>query len=177
MNRRHLTILFIAGIAALSVMLFLVWCPPDACRTLHIQTYTISSLEEYRQFLLDEAAFTSSHHARAVRLHCADLRDDVVNAFKTERLMLGISKPTGMKSDHAQLGPVQAWHQGRLLHLLNKTSENHQTLDAWSMKVRENVAEQQHHDLSFLPRLFGGVILHVHNRQIPIVLFSDQPCL
>lgn len=29
---------------------------PEACRALHIQTYTIASLDDYRQFMLDEAA-------------------------------------------------------------------------------------------------------------------------
>lgn len=175
MNRRHSTMLLVAGLAALIVVIFLAWCPPDICRALHIHTYTISRLDEYRQFLLDEAAFTSSHHARAVRLQCPTLRDDVVAALKTERLTLGISNPDGVKAESARRGPVQAWHQGRLLHVSKGTSEN-QELDAWTMRVRESLTDRTEKDLSFLPRLFGGVILHVRNRQIPIVLFSDQPC-
>ena len=176
MYRRHLTMLLVAGVAALIVVIFLAWCPPDACRALHIHTYTISSLDEYRQFLLDEAAFTSSHHARAVRLHCPNLRDNVVAALKTDRLTLGISHPNGVKSESARQSPVQAWHQGRLLHVSKGTSENHQELDAWTMRVRASLVDRTEKDLSFLPRLFGGVILHVHNKQIPIVLFSDHPC-
>lgn len=177
MKRPQTTMLILAGTAALAVVMFLARCPPDACRALHIQTYTISSLDDYRQFLLDEAAFTSSHHVRAVRLHCSDLRDDVVATLKTGRLTVEIVKPTGAKSDSAPHGPLQAWHQGRLLHLSNAMAENRQELDAWAMRVRDSLADRTAKDLAFLPRLFGGVILHAENRQIPIVLFSDQPCV
>jgi hypothetical protein len=176
MKHPQTTMLILAGVAALAVVIFLSWCPPDACRALHIQTYTISSLDEYRQFLLDEAAFTSSHHARAVRPDCEDLRDDVVTALKTERVTLGGSNPNGLKPESGRRGPVQAWHQGRLLHVSKGTSENPQELDAWTMRVRERLTDRTNKDLSFLPRLFGGVVLHVHHKQIPIVLFSDHPC-
>jgi hypothetical protein len=177
MNRRHLTIILVAGLAACVVMIFLAWCPPEACRALHIHTYTISSLDEYRQFLLDEAAFTSSHDVRAVRLHCEGLRDDVVTALKAGRLTFETSKPIGVKSNSAPYGPLQAWHDGRLLHLSSATAAHRQELDAWAVRIREGLADRTTKNLSFLPRLFGGVILHVQNRQIPIVLFSDQPCL
>lgn len=177
MNRQHTTMLFIVWPAALVVVVFLAWCPPDACRVLHIHTYTISKLDEYRQFLADEAAFHQLHRVRAVRLDCSGLRDDVVTGLQTGRLILGINKSNGAEGKGPLLGPIQPSHQGRLLHLVNRTSENHQELDVWAASVRENIAEQQHHELSFLPRLFGGVIIHVHNKQIPIVLFSDHPCV
>jgi hypothetical protein len=177
MNRWHLSILLAAGLAVLLMVIFIVHCPPDACRALHIQTYTISSLDDYRQFLQDEAAFTSLHNVRAVRLHCASLRDEIVAALKTDRLTLGTSHQSGAEDEKARRDTIQAWHQGRLLHLSKGTSENHQELDAWIMRVRESLTDRTKKDLSFLPRLFGGVILHVQNRQIPIVLFSDQPCI
>ena len=143
---------------------------------MHIQTYTIASLDDYRQFLLDEAAFTSSHHARTVRLHCDDLRDEVVAALKTERLRLGISQPTSSRSDQVLSAPVDAWHQGRLLHISMPAPRNRQEVDEWGSKVRESIARRTDKELSFLPHLFGGVVLHVQKRQIPIVLFSDRPC-
>ena len=174
MKRQHITLVLVAGLAALVVVISLAWCPPDACRVLHIQTYTISNLDEYRQFLVDETAFIALHHVRAVRVNCSDLRDAVVTALKTERLKLGTSKPNGFTSESAPRGSVQAWQQGRLLHL--STPENHQEFDSWAMRVRASLTDRTQHDLSFLPRLFGGVILHVQNREIPIVLFSDQPC-
>lgn len=177
MNRRHLTIILAAGLATCIVMIFLAWCPPDACRALHIHTYTISSLDEYRQFLLDEAAFTSSHKVRAVRLHCEDLRDDVATTLTAGRLTFETSKPIDAKSDGAPYGPLQAWHNGRVLHLSTATVAHREELDAWAMRVRESLADRTTKDLSFIPRLFGGIILRVQNRQIPIVLFSDQPCL
>lgn len=173
MQRRYIAVVLIAGLAALIVVISLARCPPDVCRALHIQTYTIASLDEYRQFLVDEAAFTALHHVRAVRVNCSDLRDAVVTALKTGRLKLEISKPNGFKSQSAH-GPIQAWQQGRLLHLA--ASENHQEFDTWARSVRESLTDREQHDLSFLPRLFGGVILHVQNRELPIVLFSDQPC-
>ncbi len=174
MKRQHLILLLIAGLAALVSGVFLAWCPPDACRILHIRTYTISSLDEYRQFLADEAAFTTLHHVRAVQANCADLREAVVNALNTERLTLGASRPGGLPSEGASHDPVRAWQQGRLLHLT--PSENHREFDSWAMRVRESLTHRRRSDLSFLPRLFGGVILHVRNSEIPIVLFSEQPC-
>jgi hypothetical protein len=176
-NRKLLTMLALAGLAALLVVLFLVWCPPDACRALNIQTHTISELDEYREFLADEAAFHALHRARAVRLDCSALRDDVVTTLENGRLTLGISEPNGAQGNSAQVGPVKAWHQGRLLHLGNGTFENREESEAWAVSVRESVAERQGHELAFLPRLFGGLILHVHNKETPIVLFSRNPCI
>lgn len=174
MKRQHILLLLIAGLAAMAVVMSLVWCPPAACRVLHIQTYTISSLDEYRQFLRDEAAFTALHHVRAVRMNCSDLREAVVTALNTNRLMSGASKPNGITFESAPSGPVQAWQQGRLLHL--STSAHHQEFDSWAMRVRERLTDRIPHDLSFLTRLFGGVVLHAQKRTLPIVLFSDQPC-
>lgn len=176
-NRKLLTMLVLVGLAALVVVLFLVWCPPDACRALNIQTHTISELNEYRQFLPDEAAFEALHRVRAVRVDCSALRDDVVTTLENGRLTLGISEPNGARGNSAQVGPVKAWHQGRLLHLGNGTFENREESEAWAVRVRERVAEQQGQELAFLPRLFGGVILHVHNKETPIVLFSRNPCI
>lgn len=176
-NRKLLTRFVLAGLAALSVVLFLVWCPPDLCRVLNIQTHTISRLEEYRQFLADEAAFKALHHVRAVRFDCPALREDVVEALETGRLTLGASESNGTRSSNVPAGPVKAWQQGRLLHLMNGTSEDQQGPDAWAVRVRNIVAEQQRQELSFLPRLFGGVILHVHHKELPITLFSRNPCI
>ena len=173
MQRRHITLVLIVGLAALSIVIALAWCPPAACRFLHIQTYTISSLDEYRQFIADEAAFRRLHHVRAVRVNCADMREAVVTALNTNQMKLGISTANGITSETAH-GPGQAWQQGRLLHL--SPSEIQQELDSWARSVRENLTDRTHNDLSFLSRLFGGVILHIHRREIPIVLFSDKPC-
>ena len=98
-------------------------------------------------------------------------------ALETGRLALGIAKPNGGQGTDVPAGPVHAWHQGRLLHLTNAQSGNHRESEAWALTVRESVTGQQPHELSFLSRLFGGVILHAQNKQIPIVLFSDQPCV
>ena len=174
MKRHHRPLLLIAGLAAIAAVMSLDWCPTAACRILNIQTYTISSLDDYRQFLLDEAAFTALHHVRAVRMNCSDLREAVVTALNTDRLMLGASKPNGFTFESAPSGPIQAWQQGRLLHL--STSAHHQEFDSWAMRVRESLTDRTPNDLSFLPRLFGGVILHAQKKAIPIVLFSDQPC-
>jgi hypothetical protein len=89
MQRRYIAVVLIAGLAALIVVISLARCPPDVCRALHIQTYTIASLDEYRQFLVDEAAFTALHHVRAVRVNCSDLRDAVVTALKNGAIKVG----------------------------------------------------------------------------------------
>ena len=176
-NRKPVIMLVLAGLATLVVLLFLVWCPPDVCRALNIQTHTISGLNEYREYLADEAAFQALHRVRAVRVDCSALRDDVVTTLESGRLPLGTIERNGAQGSSAQAGPFKAWHQGRLLHLANETSENHQESEAWTVSVRERVAEQQGQELAFLPRLFGGVILHVPNKETPIVLFSRNPCI
>jgi len=175
-NRKSLTRFILAGLAALSVVLFLVWCPPDLCRVLNIQTHTISKLDDYRDFLADEAAFKALYHARAVRFDCPALREDVVEALETGRLILGAGESNGTGGGKDPAGPIKAWQQGRLLHLMNGTSEDQQGPDAWAVSVRTIVAEQQRQELSFLSQLFGGVILHVHHKEFPITLFSRNPC-
>ena len=88
MNRQQKTICMLAGVAALVVTLVLAWCPPALCRVLNIQTYGLSTLSDYRQYVADEAAFYSVHHARAVRIDCETLRDEVVAALKTGRVCI-----------------------------------------------------------------------------------------
>lgn len=176
-SHKLLTVLILAGLAALIAGLFLTWCPPDACRVLHIHTHTISRLDEYRQYLADEAAFHTLHHSRAVRLDCSALRDEVVTALQTGQLTVGTNQPKGDQKRSPQGVSMRAWHQGRLLHLANPTAEDHQESNAWAAGVRAGVAGQQRQELSFLPHLFGGLILHADHKQTPIVFFSAHPCI
>jgi hypothetical protein len=168
MTRLQITMLILAG-TALAVWMLLSRCSPEACRALHIQTYTIASLDDYREFLFDEAAFTSSRNARTVQLHSA--------ALKTGRLDVGIRQPTSSRSEQVLGEPIDAWHQGRLLHLSMPVPRHRQEVDDLALKVRESIAHRIEEDLSFLRHLFGGVVLHMQKRQIPIVLFSDRPCV
>ncbi len=176
-NRQLMTMFVLIGLAALGVAIFLAWCPPDVCRILNIQTYAISDLDDYRQFVADEPAFRSLHHVRAVRVDCSALRDDIVTALETGKLTLEASQSNGTHGKSAHPGPVQAWHQGRLLHMTNRASGTDQEQEAWAVTIRSTVAGQATQELSFLARLFGGLVLHVHNKQIPVVFFSDQPCV
>lgn len=169
-------VLALAGLAVLSVLMFVTWCPPDACRALHIQTYTISGLDDYRQFLADDAAFLARHHVRAIRLDCSALREDVVTALTTGHLALGINNQDGVEERTGRAGPIQARYEGRLLHLTYTASDDHRQAEEWVRSIQNGVAGQERRDLSFLPRLFGGLILHVQNKQTPLVFFSDQPC-
>jgi hypothetical protein len=175
--RKLTVILLFIGLAALILLLFFLWCPPDVCRALNIQTYTISSLDEYREFLADESAFKTHHSVRAVRVDCSALRDDVVAALEKGRLILGVSESNGAPGNSLQAGQVKAWHQGRLLHVGNGTFENREESEAWAVKIREMLSERQERELAFLPRLFGGLIIHVHNKEAPVVLFSRNPCI
>lgn len=170
-------VLALAGLAVLSILMFLAWCPPDTCRALHIQTYTVSGLDDYRQLLADEAAFLAQHHVRAVRLDCPALRENVVTALTTGHLTLGISTQHGVEERNVQTGPIQAWYEGRLLHLTYTASDDQRQAEDWVVSIQTGVARQERRDLSFLPRLFGGLILHVQNKETPIVFFSDQPCI
>ena len=176
-NRRQIMLFSLFGLGFLIIVIFLARCPPDACRILHIQTYTISTLDEYRHLLRDETGFTERQHARAIRIRCADLRDEVVTSLETGRLNVETIHRDGANERNHGPGSIKAWHQGRLLHLQNLTSEDIQVLNLWAQRVRAYVAEQQRDELAFLPRLFGGVVLHVHNRDIPIILFSSHPCI
>ncbi len=72
-------------------------------------------------------------------------------------------------SGSAQPDPVQAWHQGRLPHMTNRASGTDQEQEAWAVTIRATVAGQATQELSFLARLFGGLVLHVHNKPLPVV--------
>lgn len=176
MNRRKKTWLMLGAVAALAVTLLIIWCPPAACRLINIHTYALSALDDYRQLVADEEAFYSSRRARAVRIDCAALRDEVVTAVTTGSLVLETRPDDAQQSGSGQ-GTIEAWHQGRLLHLTNNALRTDIEQQAWAARVRAAVTTQRAHDLAFLSRLFGGVVLHVSHRQIPIVLFSDHPCV
>ena len=165
-NRRDKTMIVLVGGAVLATTLFLLWCPPAACRALNIRTTAVTSLDEYRQFLADQEAFYSSHHSRAVRIDCASLREEVITALNSGRLTVGAGE-----------GLIEAWHQSRLLHLTDKSSRTDEERQAWAATVRRVVTARQDHDLAFLSHLFGGVVLHVTQKQLPLVLFSDDPCV
>lgn len=163
----------LAGLAALAVTLVLVWCPPALCRALNIHTFTLSDLSDFRQYVEDEPSFLSAHHTRAVRIDCASLRDEVVTALRTGRLALGADNAPRSEGER---GRIEAWHQGRLLHLTNTGLPTNGEQQAWAASVRVTIARQQGRELAFLSRLFGGLVLHVAHKQIPFVLFSDRPC-
>jgi hypothetical protein len=59
---------------------------------------------------------------------------------------------------------------------VNNTVEMQDELEAWTTKVQETVINEKDGELSFLSRLLGGLIVHVHRKQKPMVLFSDEPC-
>jgi hypothetical protein len=96
--------------------------------------------------------------------------------LQSGRLMLRPSKPGHAKGEMAEPDMVRAWIEGRILHLGNNGFENQQKLETWAANVQQMIASQEEDSLSFLPRLFGGLIIHIHNKQKPMVLFSDEPC-
>lgn len=117
-------------------------------------------------------AFKARHRVAAVRLHCSALRDDVVTALQNGQLILGLSKQNMMNPPS-----LRAWHQGLVLHLANAMAENERQQETWATTVQQTVSSHEHDELSFLPRLFGGLIIHVRNKQKPMVLFSEERCL
>jgi hypothetical protein len=175
MKRRMVGVVVIGLLLAIAAAVFLARCPWSTCGYLNLYTYTITTLGEYRRFLANEAAFKALHHVAAVRLDCSALRDDVVTSVQIGRLMLGLSKPA-VPEDMAQPGLFRAWRQGRVLHLVNAAPDDKQEQEAWAASVQEMVVSQKQDELSFLPRLFGGLIIHISGGQKPIVLFSDEPC-
>ena len=176
MDRHHKTMFMLAGLVALAVSLLLVWCPPALCRALNLHTFPLSDLSDFRQYVEDEPAFLSAHRTRAVRIDCAALRDEIVNALQTGRLTLETGRSDNAPLNESGQGTIEAWHQGRLLHLNKTTLMTNDQQQAWAATVRAAVALQAGQDLAFLSRLFGGLILHVSHKQFPIVLFSDRPC-
>lgn len=176
MNRHHKTMFMLAGLVALAVSLLLVWCPPALCRALNLHTFPLSDLSDFRQYVEDEPAFLSAHRTRAVRIDCAALRDEIVNALQTGRLTLETGRSDNAPLNESGQGTIEAWHQGRLLHLTKKGLPTNGEQQAWATSVRIAIARQQGREFAFLSRLFGGVVLHVAHKLLPIVLFSDHPC-
>ena len=178
MTRQRISGLVVIGLLlSLAVAVFLARCPWPACRYVNLNTYTITTLDDYRLFLSNEAGFKAVHRVAGIRLDCSALRDDVVTGLQSGRLMLELSTPTVPREHTVQPDLLRAWRQGRVLHLENHMLESEQELETWAARVQEMVARQQQDGLSFLPRLFGGLIIHVHNQQKPMILFSHEPCL
>jgi hypothetical protein len=142
----------------------------------NLNTYTITTLDEYRRFLSNEAVFKADHRVAGVRFACSALRDDVVTALQSGRLVPELSTPTVPQGNTVQTNLLRAWRQGRVLHLENHMLESEQERETWVARIQEMVVRQQQDGLSFLPRLFGGLIIHVQNKQKPMALFSDEPC-
>ena len=117
------------------------------------------------------------HRVAAVRVDCSALRDDVVTALQNGWLTLGRGKAAMAQEDMAKPGHLRVWRQGLVLHLMNTMADNEREQESWAAGVEEMVVSQKQDGLSFLPRLFGGLIIHVHNKEKPMVLFSDKRCL
>ena len=178
MTRQRVGVSVVIGLLlAIAVAVLLVRCPWSACRYLNLNTYTITRLQEYRQFMSNEAAFKALHRVGTVRLDCSALRDDVVTALQNGRLMLGLSEPDMAEKETSKPGLLRAWQQGLVLHLVNTMSDNEREQERWAARVQEMVGSQEQDGLFFLPRLFGGLIIHVHNKQKPMVLFSAERCV
>jgi hypothetical protein len=160
----------------IAVAVFLARCPWPACGHLNLNAHTITALDEYREFVSNEAAFKAFHRVAGVRLECSALRDDVVTDLQNGRLTLELGKPTVPREHTAQPDHLHAWRQGRILHLMNTLLESEQEWETWAAGIQEIVVSEKYDKRSFIPRLFGGLIIHVHNKQKPMVLFSDEPC-
>ena len=115
MNRHKKTLLMLAGVAALAVTLLIIWCPPAACRLLNIHTYALSALDDYRQLVADEEAFYSSRRARAVRIDCAALRDEVVTAVTTGSLVLE-TRPDDTQQSGSGQSTIEACSKSVMRH-------------------------------------------------------------
>jgi hypothetical protein len=163
-------------LVTIAVAVFLARCTWPVCGHLSLNTHTISALDEYREFVSNEAAFKALHRVAAVRLECSALRDDVVTALQNGRLTVELGKPILPQEPATQPGYVRAWSQGRILHLANTLLENEQDWETWAAGIQDIVVNEKYDKRSFLPRLFGGLIIHVQNKQVPMVLFSNEPC-
>lgn len=160
----------------IAVAVFLARCTWPACGHLNLNTHTITAMDEYREFVSNEAAFKAFHRVAGVRLECSALRDDVVTDLQNGRLTLELGKPIVPRKHTAQPDHLHAWRQGRILHLMNTLLEREQEWEIWAAEIQEIVVSEKYDKRSFLPRLFGGLIIHVHHKQKPMVLFSDEPC-
>lgn len=163
-------------LVTIAVAVFLARCPWPPCGHLNLNTHTITALDEYREFVANEAAFKAFHRAAAVRLECSTLRDDVVTALQNGRLTLELGKSILPQEHTVQPKHLHAWRQGRILHLMNTMLEREQEWEIWAAGFQKIVVSEKYDKRSFIPRLFGGLIIHVHNKQKPMVLFSDEPC-
>ena len=75
MTRQRVGVSVVIGLLlAIAVAVLLVRCPWSPCRYLNLNTYTLQRLQEYRQFMSNEAAFKALHRVGTVRLDCSALR-------------------------------------------------------------------------------------------------------
>jgi hypothetical protein len=148
-------------LVTIAVAVFLARCTWPVCGHLSLNTHTISALDEYREFVSNEAAFKALHR---------------VTALQNGRLTVELGKPILPQEPATQPGYVRAWSQGRILHLANTLLENEQDWETWAAGIQDIVVNEKYDKRSFLPRLFGGLIIHVQNKQVPMVLFSNEPC-
>ena len=176
MNRMHMGGITAIGLLLIGLAVLVARCPWPACRYLSLSTYTISIVDEYRQFLTNATEFKAFHHVAAVKLDCPALRDDVVGGLLSGRLRLRPSQPSRAQGEIAEPDIFRAWLEGRILHIGNNGFENRRKLEIWAENVQQMITSQDEAELFFLSRLFGGVIIHINNKQKPMVLFSDEPC-
>jgi hypothetical protein len=177
LKSHHVAVLALMGLVAISLVLFLGPCPWPVCRYWNLNTYTITTLDEYRRVLSHEVEFAALHRLGPVTVDCSAVRDDVVGMLQGGRLMLGHrNEPSVVQRDLVQQGLLRVWREDRILHLANTTLERQQELDTWAVKIQEKVASKNQDELAVLRQLFGGLIIHIHGKENPMVLFSDAPC-
>jgi hypothetical protein len=169
-------LIVIGLLVTIAMAVFLARCTWPVCGHLSLNIHTISALDEYREFVSNETAFKALHRVAAVRLECSALRDDVVTGLQNGRLTIELSKPPVPREHTAQPAHLHAWRQGRILHLMNTLLEREQEWETWAAGIQEIVVNEKYDKRSFIPRLFGGLIIHVQNKQMPMVLFSNEPC-
>ena len=168
----RVAVLTLMGLLAISLVLFLGPCPWPVCRYWNLNTYTITTLDEYRRFLSNEAEFAALYRLRPVTVDCSAVRDNVVAMLQGGRIMLGPrNEPNVVQRDLVQPGLLRAWRQDRILHFANTRLQRQQELETWAVKIQGMVASENQGELAVLPRLFGGVIIHIHGKQNPMVLF------
>jgi hypothetical protein len=95
-GKRRVALFVATGLLfTIAVALVLLRCPWPACQYLHVKTYTITTLDEYRGFVSNQTAFKALHGHLTVKVECSVLRDDVVMALQSGRLMLGVTESGG----------------------------------------------------------------------------------
>jgi hypothetical protein len=177
-TRRQIEISIITGFFLLiTVAELLIRCPWSACRYLNLNTYTITTVQENRDFLSNEPDFKQLYRVAGADFDCSAIRRDLVRAIQDGRVLFVDLEATQNQHGAAGPGQLRAWQEGMDLHVAVDPPSTSQPKENCVRTLQEIFAHPEQNGLSFLPRLFGGAIIHIDKKEKPTVFSSHDRCI